>query len=103
MKKILNDKEIKFRMALLADFINEDCERLGGGITFICVLNGGFMFFSDLVKLIKYPIKIDFIQCKSYNDNQQQELTIVKDIDSDNYSRNLYWLRRGYVEEQFRF
>ena len=41
------------------------------------------MFFSDLVKLINYPIKIDFIQCKSYNDMQQQELEITKDIDSD--------------------
>ena len=83
MKKLLNKKEIDLRLDKLAAFIEEDCERLGGGITFICVLNGGFMFFSDLVKRIKYPIKIDFIQCKSYNDMQQQELTIVKDIDSD--------------------
>ena len=83
MKQLLNKREINGRLNKLAAFIEEDCERLGGGITFICVLNGGFMFFSDLVKLIKYPIKIDFIQCKSYNDMQQQELTIIKDIDSD--------------------
>ena len=83
MKKLLNKEEIDSRLDKLAAFIEEDCERLGGGITFICVLNGGFMFFSDLVKRIKYPIKIDFIQCKSYNDMQQQELEITKDIDSD--------------------
>ena len=83
MKKVLSDTKLKQELTILATKLNSKCEELGGGITFICVLNGGFMFFSDLVKLIKYPIKIDFIQCKSYNDMQQQELTIVKDIDSD--------------------
>ena len=83
MKKLLSDTKLKQELTILANKLNSKCEEIGGGITFICVLNGGFMFFSDLVKLIKYPIKIDFIQCKSYNDMQQQELTIVKDIDSD--------------------
>ena len=83
MKKILSDTKLKQELTILANKLNSKCEELGGGITFICVLNGGFMFFSDLVKLIKYPIKIDFIQCKSYNNNQQQELEIIKDIDSN--------------------
>ena len=83
MKKVLSDTKLKQELTILANKLNSKCEELGGGITFICVLNGGFMFFSDLVKLIKYPIKIDFIQCKSYNDMQQQELTIVKDIYSN--------------------
>ena len=83
MKKLLNKVELEFDLNILAGKINRQCNEIGGGITFICVLKGGFMFFSDLVKKISYPIKIDFIQCKSYNDMQQQELTIVKDIDSD--------------------
>ena len=58
MKKLLSKEEINLRLDKLATFIEEDCRSLGGGITFICVLNGGFMFFSDLVKRIKYPIKI---------------------------------------------
>ena len=83
MKKLLSETELIQKLTILSNSINLRCEKIGGGITFICVLNGGFMFFSDLVKLIKYPIKIDFIQCKSYNDMQQQELEITKDIDSD--------------------
>ena len=83
MKKLLSKTELRQKLTILSNSINLRCEKIGGGITFICVLNGGFMFFSDLVKLIKYPIKIDFIQCKSYNDMQQQELEITKDIDSD--------------------
>ena len=72
MKKLLSETELKQKLTILSNDLNHRCEKIGGGITFICVLNGGFMFFSDLVKLIKYPIKIDFIQCKSYNDMQQQ-------------------------------
>ena len=83
MKTLLNKVELELQLNLLAGKLNRKCNEVGGGITFICVLNGGFMFFSDLVKKINYPIKIDFIQCKSYNDMQQQELTIIKDIDSD--------------------
>ena len=83
MKELLSNTELKQELTILSNKLNSKCKEVGGGITFICVLNGGFMFFSDLVKLIKYPIKIDFIQCKSYNDMQQQELTIVKDIDSN--------------------
>ena len=90
MKKVLSDTELKQKLTILSNELNHKCEKIGGGITFICVLNGGFMFFSDLVKRIKYPIKIDFIQCKSYNDNQQQELTIVKDIDSNIQANTIF-------------
>ena len=83
MKKLLSETKLKQELTILANRLNSKCEEVGGGITFVCVLKGGFMFFSDLVKQINYPIKLDFIQCKSYNDMQQQELTIVKDIDSD--------------------
>ena len=83
MKKVLSDTELKQKLTILSNELNHKCEKIGGGITFICVLNGGFMFFSDLVKLIKYPIKIDFIQCKSYNNNKQGVLKITKEIDSN--------------------
>ena len=112
MKKILSDTKLKQELTILANKLNSKCEELGGGITFICVLNGGFMFFSDLVKLIKYPIKIDFIQCKSYNDMQQQELTIIKDIDSDIQDHSIFvvddildsgntmtWLKNHFLEK----
>ena len=33
---------------------------------FICVLNGAFMFASDLVKLLDFPCELCFIRLKSY-------------------------------------
>ena len=83
MKKLLNKVELEFDLNILAGKINRKCNEIGGGITFICVLKGGFMFFSDLVKKINYPIKIDFIQCKSYNDMERGDIKIIQDITSD--------------------
>ena len=90
MKQLLNENDINFRLDKLANFIEEDCNALGGGIVFVCVLKGGFMFFSDLVKRIKYPIKIDFIQCKSYDGQTQKEFKITKDTDLDVDSHTVF-------------
>ena len=83
MEKAISEKDLDIKIKILAKQINDAHRGDPTPVVMVCILNGGFMFFSDLVKLIKYPIKIDFIQCKSYNDMQQQELTIDKDIDSD--------------------
>jgi len=37
----------------------------------ICVLNGAFMFFSDLVKQISIPHRIDFVKISSYGNDQK--------------------------------
>lgn len=55
----------------------------------ICVLNGAFMFFTDLVKNID-KCHIDFIQCKSYVDNKQYQLTITKNKDINIEGRDVY-------------
>ena len=44
MKKLLSDTKLKQELTILANSINLRCKELGGGITVICVLNGGFMF-----------------------------------------------------------
>ena len=78
MEKLIPSNELQTAINDLSQLINDKCEKHGGGIVFVCVLKGGFMFFSDLVKLIKYPIKIDFMQCKSYSGMEQQELKSSK-------------------------
>lgn len=57
-------------------------------IVMICVLNGGFMFFSDLVRKINNPnLYLDFIKAQSYDNNKQTEnikLSIDLKIDINN-------------------
>ena len=78
MKKLIPNKDLQQAIIGLSQLINNKCEKHGGGIVFVCVLKGGFMFFSDLVKRIKYPIKIDFVKCKSYNNRKQESISITK-------------------------
>lgn len=56
----------------------------------ICVLNGAFMFFTDLVKQIDIDCEIDFIQAKSYQGQEQSAVKITKDITTDITGKNVY-------------
>lgn len=52
----------------------------------ICVLNGAFMFFSDLVRRIANPrIELDFVRLASYGMNSVSSKHVIfsKDIDVD--------------------
>lgn len=59
-------------------------------IVMICVLNGGFMFFSDLVKNMSTDIDVDFIRAKSYNGQDQGVVHITKDIEADIEGKIVY-------------
>lgn len=46
--------------------------------TFLCILDGAFRFYSDLVKIIHRPILCDFIKASSYEGTQKTEMKIHK-------------------------
>ena len=75
-KEIIPSKDLQTAINGLSQIINNYWNHHGGGIVFVCIMKGGFMFFSDLIKKVHYPIEVDFIRCSSYNDQQQKELTI---------------------------
>jgi hypoxanthine phosphoribosyltransferase len=56
---------------------------------FICVLNGAFMFFTDLVKQVG-DCEIDFISAKSYEGTTQGEIRILKTITVDIEEKDVY-------------
>jgi len=56
---------------------------------FICVLNGAFMFFTDLVKQIG-ECEIDFISAKSYEGTTQGEIRLLKDITTNISDKDVY-------------
>ena len=82
-KTILSRKKLEFLVDNLGDELTDKCHEYGGGIVFVCVMKGGFMFFSDLVKNIGYPIEIDFIKCSSYDGQEQKSLQFHYDIETD--------------------
>ena len=56
---------------------------------FICVLNGAFMFFTELIKSQPECI-IDFIRPKSYKGKQQNDIKLLMDIEVDIENKDIY-------------
>ena len=61
----ITDEEIKARIDKLVAGINVDYA--GKRPLFICVLNGAFMFASDLIKELDFFPEISFVKVSSYS------------------------------------
>jgi hypoxanthine phosphoribosyltransferase len=59
-------------------------------VVMICVLNGGVMFFSDLVRNMSTNVEFDFMRVKSYNGQNQGRVQITKDIETDITGKTVY-------------
>ncbi len=60
----ITEAEIQAAVARVADRINEDMKDMNP--LFISVLNGAFMFTSDLMKRVHIPCEITFVKLASY-------------------------------------
>ncbi len=58
MQEAISEKDLSFEIKILAKKINDEHRGDTTPIVFVYVLNGGFMFFSDLVKEITVPIQL---------------------------------------------
>jgi len=90
MKNVLfNTEEIQNKIAQMATHIDSKHSE-EDEVVMICVLNGGFMFFSDLVKQMLKDVEIDFIRAKSYNGQDQGVVHIIKDIETNIEGKHVY-------------
>ena len=90
MTPAISEKELDIQIKILAKKINDEHRNDPVPVVLVCILNGGFMFFSDLVKQIKIPIEIDFIRCKSYLGRQQGDLVVTKDLETKIKNKHVY-------------
>ena len=90
MEKAITEKELDIQIKILAKKINDEHRNDPIPVVLVCILNGGFMFFSDLVKQITVPIEIDFIRCKSYYGKKQGDLVVTKDLETKIKNKHVY-------------
>jgi hypoxanthine phosphoribosyltransferase len=63
-KPLLTTRQIQSKVKELAERISHDYK--GKDIVAVGILKGAFMFFSDIVRAIRIPLKLDFIIASSY-------------------------------------
>jgi hypoxanthine phosphoribosyltransferase len=90
MQPAISEKELDFKLKLIAKQISDEHRDDPTPVVLVCILNGGFMFFSDLVKQIDIPIEIDFIRCKSYLGRKQGDLVVTKDLETKIKNKHVY-------------
>jgi hypoxanthine phosphoribosyltransferase len=90
MKIILTEDQIQNITANLADKISA-LHSSNEEVVMVCLLKGGFMFFSDLTKKIIQPIQCDFMRVKSYvGKHEQGDIQILKDIETPIKNKIVY-------------
>ena len=90
MKKVISESALQAKIIQLASIINNDDFNYRKPVVFVGILNGAFMFFSDLVKYIKFPIEIDFVRVKSYDGQNRKEIKFTKDLEVDIKGKHVY-------------
>ena len=84
MEQMITHDKIQSRIVEIAQMIEQVEDKRNASLppVFICVLNGAFMFFSDLVKQYHGLCEIDFIRAKSYEGKDNSGgVKILKDIE----------------------
>ena len=82
-KILYTEEQITGRCKDLATKISKDYE--GGEVTCISILNGSFMFASEIVKSITCDCRIDFMQISTYGDSSDSggKFIVKKDLSLD--------------------
>lgn len=81
-------EEIARRVCELGEKLTLDYS--GRAPVFICILKGAATFFSDLIRSVDLPLRVDFMSISSYGSATQSSgvVRILKDLDRDIVGRD---------------
>jgi hypoxanthine phosphoribosyltransferase len=88
-KPYLSHRELEQRVAELGMQLTQDFQDKQP--IFIGVLNGAYIFLSDLMRHIQLPCEVDFLKLSSYGDEKVSsgQVTSLKEIDADINGRHV--------------
>lgn len=82
LRPVFSPELVQSRVQELAAEIDELYK--GKPLLIICVLKGGFMFFADLVRVMKHDdVQVDFVRLSSYGSatSSSEHITFNKDVE----------------------
>ncbi|MDA3813599.1 MAG: hypoxanthine phosphoribosyltransferase [Candidatus Cloacimonetes bacterium] len=88
-KILITETEIQKKIKQLGEQISKDYE--GKYPVLICILKGGIVFLSDLMRSISTKVELDFMSLSSYGNSTKSSgvVKIKKDIDVDISNRDV--------------
>lgn len=89
LSEFISRKTISKRIKKVAKKINKDYK--GKKPIFIGILNGSFVFLSDLIREIKIDCEIDFLKLSSYGDEKisSGNVTLLKELNCEIEGRDI--------------
>lgn len=91
VKVLITEEQLQERIKELGAQITADFKDKEEDLIVVCLLKGSVLFFSDLCREIKLPIKMDFMTVSSYGNEfeSSREVKIVKDLDESIMGKNV--------------
>jgi hypoxanthine phosphoribosyltransferase len=89
-EKLIDEDQLKQRVKEMGAEISRDYE--GQDLLLLCILKGGVLFLTDLMRQISIPHDIDFMAVSSYGKEIRESTGIVrilKDLDEPINNRNI--------------
>ncbi len=89
-KILISREQLQARIAALGEEISQDYA--GKDLLLVCILKGGVLFLSDLVRAIRIPHEFDFMAISSYGGSRTESSGVVRilmDLNSNIEGRNV--------------
>ncbi len=85
VKVLFSEEQLQNRIKELGAQITKDFKDKEEDLIVVCLLKGSTLFFADLCREIKLPMKMDFMTVSSYGNEFEtsREVKIVKDLDEN--------------------
>ena len=90
-KQSITKEEIAKKVKELGKKITEDFKNENEPLIIIGLLKGSMVFMADLIREIRLPLEIDFLEVSSYGEGTQtsREVKILKDLRSTISGKNV--------------
>ena len=90
MVEIFSVKDIDIKTKILAKQISDKHRGDATPVVMVGVLNGAFMFYSDLTRNMDIDIECDFIRVKSYSGKERGSIQLTKDVETSIQGKHVY-------------
>lgn len=91
MRELFNTKKIEIQTKIIGKQITDLHREDKTPVVMVGLLNGAFMFYSDLVRAISIDIECDFMRVKSYISKRKQgDIEITKDLETPIKGKHVY-------------